>query len=110
MLCSDDVGVVLGRVPASCPSPFAEREVNLLCGATIGTPDSWRERAATVRSAGTDAVMAGAAQRWFSEGFPERQPRVSAALLRALRDTDPTSYAQICGALAGFDISDRLRA
>jgi len=52
--------------------------------------------------------MAGAAQRWFSEGFTERQPHVSAALLRALRDTDPEAYAQICDALAGFDVTDRL--
>ena len=81
----------------------------LLCtGATIGTPDSWRERAAAVRSGGTSAVLSGAVQRWFGPGFPERHPDVSAALLRALRDTDPESYAQTCEALAGYDVTDRL--
>ncbi len=40
--------------------------------------------------------------------FRSAQPDVSAALLDALRDTDPESYAQICEALAGFDVTDRL--
>ncbi len=55
-----------------------------------------------------NAALAGAAQRWFSEGFRERQPHVSTALLHALRDTDPKSYAEVCDALAGFDVTDRL--
>ncbi len=104
----DSVGGCVG-LQLLVDAPQRVATATLLCtGATIGTPDSWRERAAAVRSAGTDAVMAGAAQRWFSEGFPERQPHISAALLRALRDTDPKSYAQVCDALAGFDITDRL--
>ncbi len=53
-------------------------------------------------------MLAGAAQRWFSAGFPERDPHVSAACCDALRDTDPTSYAQVCDALAGFDVTNRL--
>jgi 3-oxoadipate enol-lactonase/4-carboxymuconolactone decarboxylase len=104
----DSVGGCVG-LQLLLDAPHRVATATLLCtGATIGTPDGWRERAAAVRSAGTEAALAGAAQRWFSEGFPERQPHVSAALLRALRDTDPESYAQICDALAGFDITDRL--
>jgi len=104
----DSVGGCVG-LQLLLDAPHRVASATLLCtAAAIGTPDTWRARAAAVRSAGTEAALAGAAQRWFSEGFPERQPHVSAALLRALRDTDPESYAQICDALAGFDVTDRL--
>ena len=39
----------------------------LLCtGARIGTPDSWHERAALVRTEGTKAIVPTAAQTWFA--------------------------------------------
>jgi 3-oxoadipate enol-lactonase/4-carboxymuconolactone decarboxylase len=81
----------------------------LLCtGAAIGTPDDWRERAATVRAHGIQSMLVGSAKRWFAPGFTEREPGISAALLDALRHTDPESYAQTCEALAAFDVTDRL--
>ncbi|MGY4651707.1 bifunctional 3-oxoadipate enol-lactonase/4-carboxymuconolactone decarboxylase PcaDC [Mycobacterium sp. URHB0021] len=104
----DSVGGCVG-LQLLLDAPHRVSSATLLCtAAKIGTPDGWRERAAAVRSSGIEAVLAGAAQRWFSDGFPERQPHVSAGLLRALRDTDPESYAQVCDALAGFDVTDRL--
>ena len=104
----DSVGGCVG-LQLLLDAPHRVATATLLCtGATIGTPDSWRERAETVRSAGTNAVIAGSAQRWFGPGFAERQPDVSAALLVALRDTNPESYAQTCEALGGFDVSERL--
>jgi 3-oxoadipate enol-lactonase/4-carboxymuconolactone decarboxylase len=104
----DSVGGCVGlQLLLDAPQRIAS--ATLLCtGPAIGTPESWRERAAAVRSVGTEAVVAGAPQRWFSDSFPQRQPDVSAALLAALRDTDPESYAQICDALAAFDVADQL--
>lgn len=81
----------------------------LLCtGAVIGSPEMWRVRAAAVRASGTDAVVDSSTQRWFARGFLNRRPAVGAALLGALRDTDAESYAQVCEALADFDVADRL--
>ena len=81
----------------------------LLCtGAVIGRPEDWAARAATVRTAGTDAVVELAAQRWFAPGFVDRRPDMAAALVDALRDADDESYAQACEALADFDVTDRL--
>ncbi len=52
----------------------------LLCtGARIGTPDSWRERAALVRAEGTAAVVPTAAQPWFAPGFADRRAGASPA-------------------------------
>ena len=81
----------------------------LLCtGAVIGRPEDWAARAATVRTAGTDAVVELAVQRWFAPGFVDRRPDVAATLVDALRNTDDESYAQACEALADFDVIDRL--
>ncbi|SHI64611.1 3-oxoadipate enol-lactonase / 4-carboxymuconolactone decarboxylase [Nocardiopsis flavescens] len=90
-------------------APEAVRSAALLCtGARIGEPGAWRERAATVRASGTAAVVEGSARRWFAPGFAGREPTTAAALLHALRDTDAGGYALACGALAGFDVRDRL--
>ncbi|OSC40655.1 4-carboxymuconolactone decarboxylase [Mycobacterium decipiens] len=77
-------------------------------GAVIGSPQEWTTRAAAVRAGGTKALADIAAERWFAAGFVDRQPAVAAALLDALRVTDHQSYAQVCAALAEFDVTDRL--
>ncbi|GAA4245302.1 alpha/beta fold hydrolase [Dactylosporangium darangshiense] len=88
-----------GRVPAAV----------LLCtGARIGEPAAWHARAAAVRAEGLGPLADGAAARWFSPGFAERDPGTAGALVAALRAADPGSYAQACEALAGFDARHRL--
>jgi 3-oxoadipate enol-lactonase/4-carboxymuconolactone decarboxylase len=83
----------------------------LLCtGAKIGEATGWLERAALVRAAGTESVVAGSIDRWFAPGFPARQPQITEALLGGLRAADPESYARACEALAAFDVRDRLAA
>lgn len=90
-------------------APHRIHTATLLCtGSAIGTPESWRERADTVRAKGTAALLADTPQRWFAPGFTARQPGVSAALLDSLRHTDPESYAHACEALAAFDVTERL--
>jgi 3-oxoadipate enol-lactonase/4-carboxymuconolactone decarboxylase len=104
----DSVGGGVGlQLLLDAPQRVASATV-LCTGAVIGTPDGWRERAATVRAEGTEALLPGAAQRWFAPGFADRQPGFCAALLDALRHTDAESYAQTCDALAAFDVTDRL--
>ena len=81
----------------------------LLCsGALIGDAGAWHERAGTVRASGTAALVEASAGRWFAPGFLERQPAVGSALLHALRDADREGYAQVCEALASFDVRARL--
>ncbi|MCK9898385.1 4-carboxymuconolactone decarboxylase [Frankia sp. AgB32] len=81
----------------------------LLCtGARIGAAAHWRERAATVRAAGTAVLVEGAERRWFAPGFVDRAPGVAAELLRGLAAVDAQGYAWACEALAEFDVSDEL--
>lgn len=83
--------------------------LTVLCSAPqLGTPDSWLERAQTVRTLGTPVMIQGSAQRWFAEGSMERDPATASYLLHALRDADRASYAFCCQALAYFDVTARL--
>jgi 3-oxoadipate enol-lactonase/4-carboxymuconolactone decarboxylase len=104
----DSVGGCVG-LQLLLDAPHRVATATLLCtGARIGTPAAWQDRAAAVRTRGMGAVLDGAAERWFGSGFPARQQQTTAGLLGALRDTDPECYAQICDALADFDVTDRL--
>ncbi len=104
----DSVGGAVG-LQLLLDAPERVSAAALLCtGAVIGDPEQWRVRAATVRACGVESVIDGAAERWFAAGFAAREPSVAAALLDALRDTDAESYAQVCDALAMFDVAERL--
>nr|WP_300683616.1 4-carboxymuconolactone decarboxylase [Nocardioides sp.] len=81
----------------------------LVCtGAKIGEAEGWVERAAGVRASGTPSMVAGSAQRWFAPGFLEREPVLGTALLTDLQHADAEGYAQVCEALAAFDVRARL--
>jgi 3-oxoadipate enol-lactonase len=85
------------------------RSLSIQCsGARLGTSEGWSERAATVRSLGTPALIQGSAARWFAPGFMDREPYLGSGLLHALRDADWLSYALCCEALGSFDVSEEL--
>ncbi len=77
-------------------------------GAQLGDPESWADRAATVRSRSTSSVIVSSAQRWFAPGSMERDPDLSGRLLHVLQNADDDSYARCCEALAAYDVRGRL--
>jgi 3-oxoadipate enol-lactonase/4-carboxymuconolactone decarboxylase len=104
----DSVGGAVG-LQLLLDHPERIRAAVLLCtGAKIGDADGWRERAGSVRASGTPVMVPAAAQRWFASGFLDRQPAVATGLLHVLQHTDAEGYAQVCEALAGFDVRGRL--
>ncbi len=81
----------------------------LLCtGAKIGTHESWTGRMAQVSMSGTPVMVSGSVERWFGAGFLEREPERGSALLHALQEAVDEGYVAVCGALAEFDVRDRL--
>lgn len=82
--------------------------VSVCAAPKFGTPDAWHERAELVRTAGTPTLVRGSAERWFAEGFIEREPTIATSLLHDLQNADRFDYAAACGALADFDLTDRL--
>jgi len=104
----DSVGGCVG-LQLMLDAPDRVTSATLLCtGAAIGTPEGWRDRAATVRAQGMESMIAASEQRWFGPGFTRREPGITAALLDALAGVDAESYALVCEALATFDVTDRL--
>ncbi|MCM2577433.1 bifunctional 3-oxoadipate enol-lactonase/4-carboxymuconolactone decarboxylase PcaDC [Streptomyces meridianus] len=103
-------GISLGGAVGSrlaLDHPGRVTSLALVCSsARFGAPASWHERAALVRSQGTEALTKSAAGRWFTPGFAA-DPRAR-ALLDDLRRTDPQGYAACCDALAAFDVRDEL--
>ena len=76
--------------------------------ARVGEPAMWHERAALVRKAGTPVMVGPSSQRWFADGFLDRDPATGNRLLLSLSDADSESYALACEALSGFDLRSRL--
>lgn len=108
MYAGDSVGGAVG-LQLLLDAPDRVGAAVLACtGAKIGEAEAWRERAATIREAGTASWVETSAQRWFGPGFVERAPEEASALLNALTDADDEGYAAVCEALAGFDVRDRL--
>lgn len=107
-LAGDSIGGAIAlQLALDHPERF-ERAAVFCTGAQIGEPEGWRERAEVVATSGTPTQVIGSAQRWFGQGFMEREPEASAALLHSLQDADRFSYAGLCHALASFDIRSRL--
>lgn len=92
---------------AIAPGPFVAVAA-FAAAARIGVPEGWQDRADLVRRAGTPVLVSGSAERWFAPGFIERDPAAANRLLLSLSDTDATSYARCCEALAGYDATPRL--
>jgi 3-oxoadipate enol-lactonase / 4-carboxymuconolactone decarboxylase len=82
----------------------------VLCctGARIGDEEMWDTRIAQVQASGTASLVTASAERWFGEGFLEREPARASALLHALRDATDEGYVAACRALRSFDVRHRL--
>jgi 3-oxoadipate enol-lactonase/4-carboxymuconolactone decarboxylase len=81
----------------------------ILCSsAAFGVMPGWTDRAAAARASGTSSLASLSLQRWFPDGFAEREPERVSALLHSLGESDDESYAQVCEGLSRFDVRDRL--
>jgi 3-oxoadipate enol-lactonase / 4-carboxymuconolactone decarboxylase len=104
----DSVGGAVG-LQLLLDAPARVRAAALVCtAARLGEDSAWRERAELVARSGTPVMIESSAERWFRPGFIDEHPDRAAALLHALQDADRLGYASVCGALATFDVRDRL--
>jgi len=74
--------------------------------ARFADPDSWPQRAATVRKEGTEAMLGSRPGTWFVHSFAGTDE--AERLLGMLRATGDEGYAACCEAIAGFDVRGRL--
>jgi 3-oxoadipate enol-lactonase len=85
-----------------------DRLVLLCTTAYFGTPETWIERAATVREHGTEAVAEAGVERWLTEDFREREPAVAERMRAMIAAQPDEGYAECCGALERLDLRDQL--
>lgn len=96
------VGLSLGgavgmRVAALAPERL-EKLVLACTSSRFGEASQWRERAATVRAEGLEAIVDAIMRRWFTPAFHDVAPWREMFL-----SVDREGYARCCEALAGWD-------
>ncbi|MFG1767149.1 3-oxoadipate enol-lactonase [Micromonospora parva] len=86
-------------------APERVRRLALLCtSASLGPPEQWRDRAATVRAEGLPTIADAVVARWFTPAFAAARPEVVAAHRAMLTATPPHGYAACCEAIAAMDL------
>jgi pimeloyl-ACP methyl ester carboxylesterase len=85
-----------------------DRIVAANTAARIGTPQTWADRIATVRTQGLEAIAATVRGRWLTPEFADRHPDAARALARGIANTHPTGYLGCCAALRDADLTSGL--
>jgi 3-oxoadipate enol-lactonase/4-carboxymuconolactone decarboxylase len=67
-------------------------------------PESWSERAASVRASGTSALLETLLGRWFTPGFVDRHPEAVASVSAMLASAESEGYAGCCEAIGSMDL------
>ncbi|WP_197382945.1 3-oxoadipate enol-lactonase [Mycolicibacterium mengxianglii] len=106
------IGLSLGGMTAmrvASRTPQRVRRMVLLCTAAQLPPaQSWIERAALVRTQGTQAVAGAVVQRWFTPGYLSAHPEQCAAHEAMVAATPSEGYAGCCEAIAALDLREVL--
>jgi 3-oxoadipate enol-lactonase len=84
----------------------------VLAHTTSGYPDAardvWRQRIATVREHGIEAIADAVMGRYFHDGFRAAHPATVARFRQRLVTTDTEGYVGCCAAVGGIDTTARL--
>ena len=106
------VGLSMGGAVCMLLAATAPERVDrlVLCSTAekFGDPDGWRERAATVRSQGTEALADVAMERWFTPEFMALEPAAVERIREIFAATPADGYAACCDAIAGWDFGARV--
>ncbi|HEY6069444.1 MAG TPA: 3-oxoadipate enol-lactonase [Gaiellaceae bacterium] len=96
--CGLSLGGAVGMALARDAPGRVERLVLCCTSLRFATPESWEDRAETVRSEGVEAIADAVLERWFTPGFPDvRRYR------EMLVSTPDEGYADCCEALRVWD-------
>jgi 3-oxoadipate enol-lactonase len=85
-----------------------DRLVLLCTSAQLGPPETWRERAETVRAQGTEAVADAGIGRWLTERFRAEHPDTAAWLREMIAATPDSGYAACCAVIEHMDLTPGL--
>jgi 3-oxoadipate enol-lactonase len=91
-------------------APERVERLVLCCTAAAMPPETWVERAATVRARGTGAIADAVVSRWFTPAFAEREPATVARMRSMVAATPAEGYAACCAAIERMDLRPDLGA
>ncbi|HEY2600731.1 MAG TPA: 3-oxoadipate enol-lactonase [Thermoleophilaceae bacterium] len=106
--CGLSMGGATGMWLAANAPERIDRLVLICTSARFGDPQMWIERAATVRANGTESVADAGLERWFTAGFREREPALTARFRAMIASQPDEGYANCCGVLERLDIREEL--
>jgi 3-oxoadipate enol-lactonase len=105
--CGLSLGGMVGMWLGANATGRIDRLALCCTGASIGTPEGYRERAEMVRRDGVGVTVAGANERWFTPAF--RDSPAARRLLDELVTISADGYAACCEAVGNFDFHGDLR-
>jgi 3-oxoadipate enol-lactonase len=108
--CGLSIGGMVGMWLASEAPERVERLVLCCTSAQFLPPESWEERAQTVRENGVGAIADAVLERWFTPALRTDHPDTFEWAGSMLRETPPEGYAGCCEAIRDADLRDRLDA
>lgn len=100
-------GMVAMRLAARHPERV-ERLALICTSAQLGPPETWAERAATVRASGTGAVADTVVSRWLTEARRAAEPQTTDYLRDMIAATPADGYAACCDAIRDADLREDL--
>lgn len=103
------LGGLVGQALAADHPDRVSALVLACTGPSFGDPATWRERADRVRAEGMDWLVEPTKGRWFTPGFLAEHPARARRLLDMIASVEPEGYASCCDAIAGADLTPRLR-
>jgi 3-oxoadipate enol-lactonase len=106
--CGLSLGGAVGMALAELAPDRLERLVLCCTSARFGSPETWVDRARTVRTEGLAAIVDAVLERWFTPRFRAERPDVVARFRAQFVETPHEGYAACCDALARWDFRDRL--
>jgi 3-oxoadipate enol-lactonase/4-carboxymuconolactone decarboxylase len=107
--CGLSIGGMVGQWLAINAPERIGRLVLICTAPDTLNPDAFRDRARTVREAGTTEVVADAVvANWFTEPYATAHPDVIARHRQMIVDTPVEGYAACCEAIAGHNVRDGL--
>lgn len=107
-VCGLSLGGMVAMAMASAAPGRVERLALCCTSARLGPPETWAERAATVRSEGAGAVAEAVVGRWLTPAFAAEHPDLVAELQAMVASTPAAGYAACCGAIERMDLEPRL--
>lgn len=107
--CGLSLGGMIGQWLGIYAPDRVRRLVLANTSSYMGPPAGWDARISSVMAQGMPPFAQASAERWFTAGFREAEPKAIAPIVATLLATDRTGYAGCCAAIRDMDMRRTVR-